>query len=186
MDSQEPCDHFLENIKPDAARAKFREKLLKRTTGVLRFRRRVRHWGLVAGLGLSYLAGAATMRLATPSLHVAPSLVEHRAATEQAITPPTAVPAPVSRPPQVEPHLPARVLEQMGELASVTERGTYFRLAGDRYEQAGDITAALRCYRLVLDGASEAELVVSPSDSYLLMTLKNARQKEKRDDNHGT
>jgi hypothetical protein len=83
--------------------------------------------------------------------------------------------------PEIDPRLPPRDLEQLAELAGKDQRTAYFRLAGDRYEKAGDVRAALRCYRLALDNASDADLAVTPSDSYLLMVLKHARQKEKHD-----
>ena len=51
-----------------------------------------------------------------------------------------------------------------------------YRLAGDRYfEEAGDVQAALRCYRRALDSASPDDLAISENDNWLLIELKKAR-----------
>jgi hypothetical protein len=66
--------------------------------------------------------------------------------------------------------------EQMTEKAEAAKR---VREAGDRYlRDAADYQSALRCYRHFLDGADAADLVVSPSDSWLLTSLKRAREQE--------
>jgi hypothetical protein len=58
-----------------------------------------------------------------------------------------------------------------------------FKLAGDRYlSELCDTEAALRCYRNALDLASDADAVVASDDSWLLIALKQAKAKEKRDE----
>jgi hypothetical protein len=73
-------------------------------------------------------------------------------------------------------------LEQEGETAAGRERARLFRLAGARYlEEAGDIRAALRCYANALDVDPDADPTPGGQDDWLLMALKDARQKEKAD-----
>ncbi len=59
------------------------------------------------------------------------------------------------------------------------ESARRFREAGDRYiVDYGDYSAALRCYRNFLDEADPADLAVSPNDTWLLTSLKRAREQE--------
>jgi hypothetical protein len=54
-----------------------------------------------------------------------------------------------------------------------------YRKAGDGYLARGDEVAALKCYRKSLDNSRADDLVIRPQDdSWLLMSLKLARQKE--------
>jgi hypothetical protein len=76
--------------------------------------------------------------------------------------------------------VPAPILERLAELADRRSQAALFRRAGDRYLEAeGNVASALRCYRLALDLASESELAVAPEDTWLLIALKDARQKER-------
>jgi hypothetical protein len=52
-----------------------------------------------------------------------------------------------------------------------------YRAAADRYLEEGWPEEALRCYGHALDTADDLEL--QPEDSYLLMVIKEARRKEK-------
>ena len=53
-----------------------------------------------------------------------------------------------------------------------------FREAGDRYlREYADYRAALRCYRNSLDADPDA-LTISPDDTWLLTSLKRAREQE--------
>jgi hypothetical protein len=66
------------------------------------------------------------------------------------------------------------------------KRAILFRQAGDRYVAEGsDWESALRCYSGALNAGTEADLAISPDDNWLLMALKDARQKEKRHANVG-
>jgi hypothetical protein len=59
------------------------------------------------------------------------------------------------------------------------ESARRFREAGDRYLlEMADYRSALRCYRNFLDEADEADLAAAASDTWLLASLKNARNKE--------
>jgi hypothetical protein len=69
-------------------------------------------------------------------------------------------------------------------LDSPQPRPDLARQAGDRYAaEEGDYQSALRCYRDALDAGSDRDRAIQPNDSWLLMVLKNAREKEKRDAN---
>jgi hypothetical protein len=66
--------------------------------------------------------------------------------------------------------------EQAPEKAEAARR---FREAGDRYlREFADYRAALRCYRNFLDEADPADQAVSPADTWLLTSLKRAREQE--------
>jgi hypothetical protein len=57
--------------------------------------------------------------------------------------------------------------------------------AGDRcLNDIGDPEAALRCYERALNAASDDEVRFSADDNWLLMAIKNAREKEARHANH--
>jgi hypothetical protein len=64
-------------------------------------------------------------------------------------------------------------------LESPSRRPDLFRKAGDRYlEDNGDVESAVRCYRTALDLGTSEDARVSPTDSWLLVSLKVAKQKE--------
>ena len=59
------------------------------------------------------------------------------------------------------------------------EAARRFREAGDVYlRDYADYRAALRCYRNFLDEADPADLTVTPEDTWLLTSLKRAREQE--------
>ena len=61
-------------------------------------------------------------------------------------------------------------------------RGDLYRRAGDLYAtEQGDLSSALRCYSESLDAGNEKDLTISTDDHWLLMAIKDARQKEKND-----
>ena len=78
---------------------------------------------------------------------------------------------------------PPNITERWAAIATTLDRRTLlYRKAGDGYLEQGDEVAALRCYRKSLDGARRSDLVIQPEqDSWLLMSLKIARQKESND-----
>jgi hypothetical protein len=147
---------------------------------VLRRRRRLKRIGLVVALAACYLAGLATMRLwlAPPVTANAPPAQNAPEVAKE--TPPRPAPGPAAQSPEDNPHLPADVLERLGELAAREKQAELFRRAGDRYLEGDNLPSALRCYRLALDCGSEKDLAIAAEDSWLLMSLKDARQKEKR------
>src|SRR5262249_17583435 len=151
----------------------FQQTLLEQTSRVLRRRRRVKRVGFAAALAACYAAGAWTMTLvARPQGADLPEVV-HRAGDPSASAP--------SPKPDGDTDVSPLALEWRA-LDSPQKRPDLFRQAGDRYlREAGDVQSALRCYRTALDMASDEDAAVSPDDSWLLMTLKQAKQKEKRD-----
>jgi hypothetical protein len=65
-------------------------------------------------------------------------------------------------------------------LDSPARRYALYCRAGDRYLfNDADPESALRCYRNALDAATDDELAVHAEDSWLLITLKDARLQEK-------
>jgi hypothetical protein len=66
--------------------------------------------------------------------------------------------------------------EQIDDKPTAARR---FREAGDRYlKDLADYRAALRCYRNFLDEADLADRAVTPDDTWLLTSLKRAREQE--------
>jgi len=78
---------------------------------------------------------------------------------------------------------PPERLEKRAFLAATGEkRVDLYRQAGDGFLLRDDVSSALRCYRKALDGGSAADLAIhSDRDTWLYMSLKVARQKEKTD-----
>jgi hypothetical protein len=73
-------------------------------------------------------------------------------------------------------------LERWAFLAGGEKRVALYRRAGDGFLDRGDVQGALRCYRRALDGGTAADLAIeAEKDSWLLMSLKMSRQKEKPD-----
>ncbi len=55
-----------------------------------------------------------------------------------------------------------------------------YKQAGDRYmTEQSDPQSALRCYGNALDNGTEQDRSISTDDNWLLMAIKDARQKEK-------
>ena len=100
------------------------------------------------------------------------------------VQPPPVAHAPGSPvPPKEEPLAPELspaelelAAEQAPEKAEAARR---FREAGDRYlREFADYRAALRCYRNFLDEAAPPDRSVAPDDTWLLTSLKRAREQE--------
>jgi hypothetical protein len=159
----DPLDELLAPPAPVDVAA-LRQSLLAATARRLRRRRWLRRGALAAALGTCYAAGLLTMHLLAPA---APS-AEPTVAVEEK---PTPLPAPA----------PAVVVEQRAEKAADSERAALLRQAGDRYlNDEADPEAALRCYSKSLSAGSEDDAKFSPDDNWLLMAIKNAREKEAR------
>jgi len=170
---QDGIEDFLGKPVPPADG--LRQALLVQTTRVIRRRRRVRQIGLVVALAACYAAGLLTMRLVLPGTNH-PKMAQE--------TPPPVekqpAPAPVVERSAKQDQVPPLTLEWQA-VDSRVKRPDLFRRAGDRYfEEDGDLQSALRCYRSALDGASEQDLTISAEDNWLLMALKEAKQREKR------
>lgn len=168
----DPFDDLL--AAPRAARAArvvevLRQKVLAETNRVLRRRRRVRQFARAAGLAACVaLALFGMRRLITPTPPT-PSGVAERSSS------------PNARATFSDSDLSPAVLEWRA-LDSPNRQAELFRRAGDRYLAEGeDLQAALRCYGNALDAGSADDQKPAASDSWLLMAIKDARQKENRD-----
>jgi len=162
-DTPEP-DPLAELLaRPDlpADGAALRQALRERTTRWLRRRQRRRLLAAVVALAGCYLAGLATLGVPRPPARPA------EPAPRRAEAPPSAV------------DLEWHALEGPGR------RAERYRAAGDRYLEEADPEGAVRCYGASLDEASEAERAISAGDNWLLMAIKEARQKEKDDAKKG-
>jgi hypothetical protein len=162
-DTPDPLDELLAAPAPVDAAA-LRQSLLATTTRRLRRRRWLRRGALAVALAACYAAGLLTMRLLTPAAPVADQ------------------PVPVAeRPPEPPAPAPAVVVEKRAEEAPDAERAALLRQAGDRYlNDEADPEAALRCYSKSLSTGSTDDAKFSPDDNWLLMAIKNAREKEAR------
>jgi hypothetical protein len=169
----DPLDDLLA-APPAAGTEALREELLGRTTRLLRRRRRLRRLAWAAALAACCGAGLLTVWWAArPAPPVPPptGLREERA---------TAVPAPEV------PATAVAVEERAADDDDLKAQAALYRRAGDLYlSEENDPAAALRCYGNALDAGGGADLSVAPSDNWLLMTIKSARQKEKRHANGG-
>jgi hypothetical protein len=152
----DPLAELLRPPVPLADGEALRQALRDQTTRRVRRRGRLRLFARVTALAGCFLAGLATAHLPRP----APPGIEP--APRQAALPADAV------------ALEWRALEA-GE-----DRAQRYREAGDRYLEESDPENALRCYSAALDEA-ETERAITASDSWLLMAIKQARQKEKAD-----
>jgi hypothetical protein len=143
----------------------FRQEVLARTTKVLRGRRRLSQLARLAGLAACFVAGLVTSHGLRPTEPSAPSPVVARSA-----------------PPAVD---ATSALALEWEAIDHPDRaGALYRAAGDNYlAEDADPQAAVRCYGNALSAGSPQDLTIDPSDSWLLMAIKDARQKETRDAN---
>ena len=100
--------------------------------------------------------------------------VEVPAATPVADAPGSPGPGPV-----VRARSPAELELEAEQIAEPAEAARRFRQAGDRYLlDRADYRGALRCYRNFLDEADPADRAASADDTWLLASLKRAREQE--------
>jgi hypothetical protein len=77
---------------------------------------------------------------------------------------------------------PPERLEKWAFTQTGDKRMELYRRAGDGYLRRDDVQAALRCYRRALDSGSAEDLAIrADKDTWLFMSLKMARQKERPD-----
>lgn len=181
LDQNEPLLEGLRELPAGAFRlpqpsGEFRDTVWQRTAGVVRGRRWRRRVIAVGGVLVAYAAGLGTA-----------ALVSIRVAAPTASRPVVAAaePAGESLAGDLEATrdlgaLSARELEEQVPLNPLSERPRLLKLAGDRYlADWGDVQGALRCYRQLLDRLPPGERTAhAPGDSWLLVTLKNARLTE--------
>jgi hypothetical protein len=153
----DPLNELLGPTPPDPARLEaVRAGTFARTVRALRRGRLVRRLGRVGALAACYAAGLLTAW----GLSSGPE-----------------------EPPPPEPSPPRELGAGPGALALEArareeERSELYRRAGDHYLAEADPEGALRCYARALDAGTEEERSISPEDSWLLMAIKHARQRE--------
>ncbi len=162
---------------PESSNA-FRERVLARTTAQVR-KRAKRSLGM--RMFLSYGAGVATVLL-----FVAPAwwTPKHTGMQEQPVV--TKAPADPPSAPKAGAILPRELLHDSEALAfhiaaaSKADRLRILKQAGDGYlNEWGDPQRATQCYGRLLDLTGKNDgYSVETTDSWLLATLKRARQKE--------
>ena len=169
------CDELLAPPPPPDDDAALRDKLLLRTLAVVRRRWWLPRLAVAAALGGGYFAGLLSVCLLLPRGESVPTPVGGWTTLPP---PPAAV---GSWDVGAE---PAAVLLEEQAFDSPQDQAVLYRTAGDRYaETEGDVQAALRCYRNALDAGSDQDLTIEAEDNWLLMVLKDARQKEKQNAN---
>jgi hypothetical protein len=179
--SPHPDDSLDELLTPSpmppsspADTEKLRADVLRRTTALLRRRVWLKRGGFVAALAACFLAGGLTMRMTSAaSAVVNETPVE---TTLDAKSGPELLP-----PPTFAEAVPPTILEHLAARGDDRERAELLRTAGRRYlDEQNDPESALRCYTKALNAAAPDDLKSSPSDDWLLMALKDAREKENR------
>ncbi|HTU90127.1 MAG TPA: hypothetical protein VMF69_08640 [Gemmataceae bacterium] len=171
----DPIDAMLRPPSP-ADNEMLRQSVYMRTQRVLCRRRRLRQFAYAASLLLSFAVGAGTMRMTSPQ-------------------PAPVVDSPAPSASKDQPQLPDNPLPSTDDSAlerewvafdSIDRRGELYRQAGDRYmTEENDPQSALRCYSNALDNGTEQDLAISSNDHWLLMAIKDARQKEKKNAKQG-
>jgi len=155
-----------------SADAALRERVLSRTTGVLRTRRRMKRLGLLATLAGCYLAGMLTMSLLHVAAPTAPGWdLTARNDPEVGSGKGESMPLrPLVRP-EDDGVIPGSRQTKIAKLSPYDR----LRRTGDRQlEDDNDIAAAARTYRRALQFASPSERgIVADKDTWLLMAMKN-------------
>jgi hypothetical protein len=165
-------DDELLTPKPTAPNEALKEALLARTARRVRLRA-WRRRAMIAGVcALFFALGLATTRLRPAP---APRVVYIEVPVEVKV-PAEVIPPAADAPGSPSPAELELAAEQLDDRPAAARR---FREAGDLYlRDRGDYRAALRCYRNFLDEADPAERAVGPDDTWLLSSLKRAREQE--------
>jgi hypothetical protein len=175
LPESDPLEHLLAG-RPESASAGVRQAVLRRTAWVLRRRRWTRRavWAVL-------LAGCYAAGVLTPHGPSRPAVV---APTDQGQnTPVTSAPSPRREPSSAKPDDSALALEWQA-VEGDGDRAALYRRAGQRYlNDEGDAVGAVRCYSHALRNSAPENLTVHLDDDWLLMALKDARQKEIRNAN---
>ena len=161
----DPLEDLLRPAAPSPEGAALRDDLREQTTRLLRRRRRLRRLARAAALAACYLVGLLAMHWARPP-----------AAPPRPVAEGPKVPRPTKKP--AEP--PTALALEWQALDSGGTGRELFKQAGDLYlHEDHDMASAVRCYGNALDAGTDANLTVAAEDSWLLMAIKDARQKEK-------
>ena len=168
-----PVEQFLGTDFAGPAPTALRQALLAKTARVLRRRRWRRRLAWAGALAACFVAGMGTMTFWRNS---APP-----ASQEQLDSPVAAEKeqvALVTRHARHEPPPSLLELEWRAFDSSDNRAALFFAVARRYFEEQHDFDSALRCYRQALDVASKEDLAIRPDDNWLVMALKEARQKE--------
>lgn len=161
-----------------------RERVYRRSSGVLRTRRLVRRTGATLALVMAYASGIATVYVMSND-RPEPVL---RETISQAAPETEKIESPV---PAAKELVPTELLEDPEKLnryiamASAEQRPRLMQRAGDRYlSDRGDVNGALYYYRLLLDSLpAEQYAEMDLNDTWLLISMKQARQQETKNEN---
>jgi hypothetical protein len=81
--------------------------------------------------------------------------------------------------PQSQPDAPPSLVEmEWRAFDSRDNRAALFFEVAQRYFDAKDLDSAVRCYRQAFDASPKEDLAIRADDNWLVMALKEARQKE--------
>jgi hypothetical protein len=142
----------------------------QRTRGVLRRRRWTRRGAAVVVMAGCFLAGALVFRTA-PAPPMQTDIAQNDVSKK-----------PASNKKSVETHeyTSPKQIEGFANMANGDRQVELFRKAGDGYLISGNEMAALRCYGRALNIGGATELMVRSEDTWLMTSLKLARQKERK------
>jgi hypothetical protein len=145
-----------------------RQAIYSRTRRILRRRRGLRWLAYAAALLVSFAAGLLAMRAAMRDV---PAPIPEESVQRQETPPPAEKPLVSANESALD--------REWRAFDSTDQRPELYRDAGDHYMTAEyDPQSALRCYTNALDNGTEKDLTISTNDNWLLMAIKNARQKE--------
>jgi hypothetical protein len=171
-------EDLLAGLSPLPADVTFQEALSQRTTRLVRRRWWWKRCGWTAALTACYAAGLLTMGYLLPSADPERE-PPRRPAPELASSEPDPTSDSVAQE-ATEDNAPSPLALEWQALDSPEGMPALFRAAGDRYlEETGDVQSAVRCYRHLLEAEGGNEATVAAGDSWLLIALKEAKQREK-------
>jgi hypothetical protein len=168
----DPLDGLLAPPSLPSENEKLRRMVYAQTRRVLRRRHLVRQFAYAAAVAASFILGFLVLRATT---RPAPTDVG-----EQEVS----TPGSSQHPSPDAPHSPLPVADsalarEWRALDSDDQRAQLYRQAGDRYmTEENDPQSALRCYSNALDSGTQQDLTITADDNWLLMAIKDARQKE--------
>jgi hypothetical protein len=163
----DPLDDLL-SAHPGPDDSQLRQDILKRSTGVLRRRRRLKQLVLAATLPACFLAGMVTTYWLRPAPQQRLVYVE-MAPTKDALA-------------QAKQETPVILLSAVAmenkALDSPDHRAELYRKAAELYLKEGDYASWVRCKDNALSEARSEDLQISPDDDFLTIALKKERQKK--------
>jgi hypothetical protein len=166
----DPLDELLA-VAPAPDDGRLRQDILRRSTALLRRRRRLKQLALAACLPACFVAGMVTMRWFAPAPQ--PQVVFVRVEPQQETLPEPKVDTP--------PPLSAVAVENKA-LDSPDHRAELYRQAAELYRKEGDYASWVRCKDNALSEAKKEDLQISPDDDFLTIALKKERQKKENHD----